>query len=447
MDETGTRQETRTIRRITFKLVPFLVLLYLAAYIDRSTLGFAKLQMNADIGIGDAAYGFGAGLFFIAYFLFEVPSNVFLVRIGASRWFARILVTWGTITVAMALIRGPASFYLLRFLLGAAEAGFYPGVVYFLCQWFPARHRASIFGLFLLSQPLALIVTGPLSGGLLGMEGIAGLHGWQWLFILTGLPAMLLAWPTLRLLPDRPRDAHWLPAADRVWLDAELARERREKGPVLDAAGAQAHPLRALGDARIVLLALYFLPYPLAVYGMSMWLPTIIKAFGVSNLTTGFLSAIPYFFAIAGLLTVPRSSDRRDERMWHIAGSAALGAIGLAVSATAHSHVVQLAALCLTAFGLYAAQPIFWTLPSRFLSGTSAAAGIAMINAIGNLGGYLGPFTVGAIKQYTGRLADGLYFLAAGVLLLGVLLTVVVRRYVEAPGGATPAAANENRRV
>ncbi|MGI4861291.1 MAG: MFS transporter [Janthinobacterium lividum] len=436
MEETGKHQEARTIRLTTLKLVPFLILLYLAAYIDRSTLGFAKLQMNADVGISDAAYGFGAGLFFIGYFLFEVPSNVFLVRIGASRWFARILITWGAITVAMALISGPKSFYLLRFLLGAAEAGFYPGVVYFLCQWFPARHRGRIFGLFLLSQPFALIVTGPLSGGLLGMEGIAGLHGWQWLFILTGLPAMLLAWPTLRLLPDRPRDARWLPDADRAWLDAELARERRETGPVLDSAGAHAHPLQAFKDPRILLLALYFLPYPLAVYGMSMWLPTIIKAFGVSNLATGFLSAIPYCFAVVALLTVPRSSDRHDERMWHIAGSAALGAIGLAVSAAAHSHVVQLAALCLTAFGLYAAQPIFWTLPGRFLSGAPAAAGIAMINAIGNLGGYLGPFTMGAIKQYTGHLADGLYFLAAGVLVLGVLLTVVVRRYIEAPGVA-----------
>ncbi|MDE1181799.1 MFS transporter [Paraburkholderia sp.] len=419
-------RETRIVRLMTLKLIPFLVLLYLVAYVDRSTLGFAKLQMNADTGISDAAYGLGAGLFFIGYFLFEVPSNVFLVKVGARRWFARILVTWGVITVAMSLISGPYSFYTLRFLLGAAEAGFYPGVVFFLGQWFPARHRGRIFGLFLLSQPFALIVTGPLAGGLLGMEGVAGLHGWQWLFILTGLPAVLLAWPTLRFLPDTPSHAAWLAADDRRWLETELIEEQRSRAEI-----KHGNPLEGLKDPRVLLLALYFLPYPLAIYGLSMWLPTIIKAFGVSNLTTGFLSAIPYVFAVIGLLTIPRHSDKRDERIVHIACCAALGAIGLFVSAAAQSHVVQLGALCFTAFGLYAAQPIFWTLPTRFLAGPSAAAGIALINSIGNLGGYIGPFAVGAIKQHTGNLADGLYFLSAGVFVLGVALSFVVRMLVD----------------
>ncbi|WP_347557690.1 MFS transporter [Robbsia sp. KACC 23696] len=430
--------EQRIVRRITLRLVPFLILLYLVAYIDRSTLGFAKLQMNADVGIGDAAYGFGAGLFFIGYFLLEVPSNVLLVKVGASRWFARILITWGLITAAMCLIRGPHSFYLLRFLLGAAEAGFYPGAVYFLCQWFPSNHRAKIFGLFLLSQPFALIITGPVSGALLDMEGIAGLHGWQWLFLLTGAPAVLLAIPTLLWLPDTPAKARWLPEADRQWLDAVLTREREATPPPL------AHGLRGLWtvvkDHRILLLALYFLPYPLAIYGLSTWLPTIVKGFGGSNITTGFLTAIPYVFAVLGLLTVPRSADRRDERMWHIALSAALGAIGLAVSAAIASPVVQLAALSVTACFLYAAQPVFWTLPGRFLTGTQAAAGIAVINSIGNLGGYLGPFAVGAIKQATGRIQDGLYFLSGGVLLLGVLLTFVISKYVERRSATLPRA-------
>lgn len=418
--------ETRIVRLMTGKLIPFLILLYLVAYIDRSTLGFAKLQMNADAGIGDAAYGLGAGLFFIGYFLCEVPSNVFLVRFGARRWFARILITWGAITVAMSLINGPVSFYILRFLLGAAEAGFYPGVVFYLSQWFPARHRGRIFGLFLLSQPFALIVTGPLAGGLLGLEGMAGLHGWQWLFILTGMPAILLAWPTLRFLANTPHDAKWLAQADREWLETELAEEQR--------AGTRAtHTdlLRTLKDKRVLILALYFLPYPLAIYGLTTWLPTIIKGFGVSNLTTGFLSAIPYVFAVAGLLIIPRHSDKHDERFVHIACSAGLGALGLVVSAAAHSPVIQLGALCFTAFGLYAAQPIFWTLPSRFLAGPAAAAGIAIINSIGNLGGYIGPFAIGAIKQQTGSLQDGLYFLAGGVILLGVLLTLVVKNWVE----------------
>ena len=423
--------ETRIVRLMTIRIIPFLVLLYLVAYVDRSTLGFAKLQMNSDVGIGDAAYGLGAGLFFIGYFLCEVPSNVLLVRYGARHWFARILITWGAITVAMSLISGPVSFYVLRFLLGAAEAGFYPGVVFYLSQWFPARHRGRIFGLFLLSQPFALIITGPLAGGLLGMEGVAGLHGWQWLFILTGLPAIFLAWPTLRFLADTPREAKWLPAQDRAWLEAELDQERRS-----GTRASHTDLLRTLKDKRVLLLALYFLPYPLAVYGLTTWLPTIIKAFGVSNLTTGFLSAIPFMFAVAGLLIVPRHSDKHDERMIHIACSAGLGAVGLFVSAAAQSHVVQLGALCFTAFGLYAAQPIFWTLPSRLLAGPAAAAGIAIINSIGNLGGYIGPFAVGAIKQHTGSLTDGLYFLAGGVFLLGVVLTFLIKGTIE-PSGPT----------
>jgi MFS family permease len=437
--ESHAATEHRIVRRISLRLVPFLILLYLVAYIDRSTLGFAKLQMNADVGIGDAAFGFGAGLFFIGYFLCEVPSNVFLVKVGASRWFARILITWGLITAAMCLIRGPHSFYLLRFLLGAAEAGFYPGAVYFLCQWFPSNHRAKIFGLFLLSQPFALIITGPLSGSLLNMEGVLGLHGWQWLFLLTGLPAVLLAVPTLLFLPDTPAKARWLPEADRHWLEQVLKQER-EATPQL-----AAHGLRGLWqvvkDRRILLLALYFLPYPLAIYGLSTWLPTIVKGFGGSNVTTGFLTAIPYVFAVVGLLTIPRSADRHDERMWHIAVSAAFGAIGLAVSAAVSSPIVQLAALSVTACALYAAQPVFWTLPGRFLVGTQAAAGIAVINSIGNLGGYLGPFAVGAIKQATGRIQDGLYFLSGGVLLLGVLLTFVIAKTVERRT-VTPSATN-----
>lgn len=430
---TETNPEARIVRSLTIKLIPFLILLYLVAYVDRSTLGFAKLQMNADAGIGDTAYGLGAGLFFVGYFLCEVPSNIFLVRFGARRWFARILITWGAITVAMSLINGPVSFYVLRFLLGAAEAGFYPGVVFYLSQWFPARHRGRIFGLFLLSQPFALIVTGPLAGGLLGMEGVAGLHGWQWLFILTGLPAILLSWPTLRFLANTPGDAKWLPKVDRQWLERELAEDQRTA-----TRASHTDLLRTLKDKRVLILALYFLPYPLAIYGLTAWLPTIIKGFGVSNLTTGFLSAVPYVFAVAGLLIVPRHSDKHNERLVHIACCAGLGALGLGVSAAAHAPVIQLGALCFTAFGLYAAQPIFWTLPTRFLAGPAAAAGIAIINSIGNLGGYIGPFGIGAIKEHTGSLQDGLYFLAGGVLLFGVLLTLVVKNWIEPHAASEP---------
>lgn len=417
--------ESRIIRTLTLRLIPFLILLYLVAFIDRSAVGFAKLYMNADIGLSDMAYGFGAGLFFIGYFIFEVPSNLLLERYGARRWFARILITWGAITVGMAFVQGPYSFYAMRFLLGAAEAGFFPGVLYYITRWYPVRHRGKVLGFFILSQPIALMVTGPLSGALLGMNGIAGLHGWQWLFIVIGIPAILLAWPTLRLLPDTPQDARWLTPADRQWLDDELNKDRREYGQI-----DHANPLKALTDRRVLLLALLYLPSTLSTYGLGLWLPTLVHQFGGSDLTTGFISAIPYIFGVIGLLLIPRSSDRLNDRYGHLVVLYILGAVGLFGSAWLGSPVLQLASLCLTAFCLFSVTAIFWVLPGRFLSGASAAAGIALINSFGNLGGYLGPFGIGALKEYTGHLSSGLYFLSA-VMISGVLLTYIVYNNLE----------------
>ncbi|MFF7708541.1 MFS transporter [Pseudomonas sp. NPDC007930] len=418
-------QELALIRRITFKLIPFLVLLYLVAYIDRSAVGFAKLHMSADVGLGDAAYGMGAGLFFIGYFLLEVPSNLWLERFGARRWFARILITWGAITCAMALIQGPTSFYVLRFLLGAAEAGFFPGVLYYITQWYPVRHRGKIMGLFILSQPIAMMITGPLSGALLGLEGAAGLHGWQWLFITIGLPAMLLAWPTLRYLPDGPQQVKWLSPEEKTWLGAELARDLNTYGQT-----RHGNPLHALKDRRVLLLALFYLPVTLSIYGLGLWLPTLIKQFGGSDLTTGFVAAVPYVFGIVGLLIVPRSSDRFNDRYGHLAGLYVLGALGLFGAAWFAAPLWQLAALCAVAFSLFSCTAVFWTLPGRFFAGASAAAGIALINSVGNLGGYIGPFVIGALKEYTGQLSSGLYFLA-GVMAFGLVLTGVVYRVLE----------------
>ncbi|SPO54718.1 putative tartrate transporter [Pseudomonas sp. JV551A1] len=418
-------QEQRLVRLITLKLIPFLVLLYLVAYVDRSAVGFAKLHMGADIGLGDAAYGLGAGLFFIGYFLFEVPSNLLLDRFGARRWFARILVTWGAITIGMAFVSGPNGFYVMRFLLGAAEAGFFPGVLYYITQWYPVRHRGKILGFFILSQPLAMLITGPLSGALLGLDGIYGLHGWQWLFICIGTPAVLLAWPTLRLLPDSPAKVRWLSDEQRSWLQEQLANDLREFGQT-----RHGNPLHALKDGRVLLLALFYLPVTLSIYGLGLWLPTLIHQFGGSDLVTGFVSAVPYLFGIIGLLIVPRSSDRLNDRYGHLGLLYALGAIGLFLSAWLSVPGLQLAALCLVAFALFSCTAIFWTLPGRFFSGASAAAGIALINSIGNLGGYLGPFGIGALKEHTGQLSSGLYFLAA-VMLFGLLLTGVVYNRLE----------------
>ncbi|SDF48082.1 MFS transporter [Phytopseudomonas seleniipraecipitans] len=429
--------EARIIRTLTLRLIPFLILLYLVAFIDRSAVGFAKLHMNADIGLSDMAYGFGAGLFFIGYFIFEVPSNLMLERFGARRWFARILITWGVITVGMAFVTGPYSFYLMRFLLGAAEAGFFPGVLYYITRWYPVRHRGKVLGFFILSQPIALMVTGPLAGALLGMDGIWSLAGWQWLFIIIGVPAVILAWPTLRVLPDTPKDATWLTESDRQWLQGELGKDRKEYGQT-----EHTNPLRALTDRRVLLLALLYLPSTLSTYGLSLWLPTIVHQFGGSDLKTGFISSIPYIFGIIGLLVVPRSSDRLNDRYGHLTLLYILGASGLFLSAWLASPVLQLAALCLTAFSLFSVTAIFWVLPGRFLTGASAAAGIALINSFGNLGGYIGPFGIGALKEYTGTLSSGLYFLSL-VMISGVLLTYIVYRKLEKKSPGAPGVAVE----
>lgn len=413
--------ERRIISLIGRRLLPFLALLYIVAYVDRAVVGFAKLHMNIDVGISDTAYGLGAGLFFIGYFLCEVPSNLALEKFGARVWFARILVTWGAITAAMALINGPMTFYILRFLLGAAEAGLYPGIIYFLTKWFPLRHRARIIGLLVLAQPIALIITGPIAGLILSTSGAFGLANWQLLFVVCGLPAILLAAPTLIILPDTPAQAKWLPPADRAWLEGQLAREAEEQNLT-----SHANPLKAMVDKRVLLLALLFLPFPLAIYGLSLWLPTIIKQFGVSDVTTGFLSAIPYLFAVVGLCIVPRSSDRMGERHWHIVVISIIAAIAMAGSAWASTPVTQLALLSLTAFCIYSVQAVIWALPGLFLTGASAAVGIATINSLANLGGYIGPFGIGLLKDATGSLSSGLYFLSF-VLLFAVLMAFVVR--------------------
>lgn len=420
-------EEHRIIGMLTRKLIPFLALIYVVAYIDRSVVGFAKLHMNAAVGISDASYGLGAGLFFIGYFLCEVPSNLALERFGARRWFARILFTWGVITMAMALINSATSFYVLRFLLGAAEAGLYPGILYFLTKWFPMRHRARIIGLLVLAQPVALIVTGPIAGWLLSTTGVFGLSNWQTLFVLSGLPAVLLCLPTLRLLPESPAQAHWLAPADRAWIERELAADRSAY-----ALKSHGNPLSALKDKRVLLLSLLFLPFPLSIYGLSLWLPTIIKQFGVTDATTGLLSAVPYLFAVAGLYLVPRHSDRKGERYWHIIVVSAMAAVTMAASAWCQTPALQFFFICLTAFSIYSIQAVVWALPGEFLTGASAAVGIATINSLANLGGYLGPYGIGLIKDATGKLASGLYFLAA-MLVFAVIMTFVVRAALETP--------------
>lgn len=417
--------EKEVIKRITFRLIPGLIFLYFIAYIDRASVGFAQLHMGAERGISDIAYGMGAGLFFIGYFIFEVPSNLLLDRYGANRWIARILVTWGIITMAMALIQGPISFYILRFLLGAAEAGFFPGVLYYITRWFPMRHRGKILGFFILSQPMALLITGPLAGLILGMNGIGNLAGWQWLFIIVGLPAVLCAWPTLKKLPNQPQDVSWLSNHEKEWLLNELSQDEINLKQT-----RHANPLHALKDKRVLTLALYYLPVTLSIYGLSLWLPIILKQFSSSDMQIGLLSTIPYFFGVIGLLFIPRSVDRTKKHYQTLGLLYTVGAISMFLSAYLGSPILQLAAISLVALCLFSTTAIFWTLPGRFLVGSSAAAGIALINSVGNLGGYLGPFGIGYLKNITGSLASGLYFLTL-VMILGVILTLIIYKKLE----------------
>lgn len=417
--------ETKVMKAVTWRLMPFLVLLYLVAYVDRSNVGFAKLTLQDELGLSNAAFTFGQVAFFVAYAVFEVPSNVYLERFGARRWFTRIMVTWGLVTVLTMLVANSWQFYLARFLLGAAEAGFYPGVLYYLTKWYPYRYRARVVGWFMMAQPLAFIVGNPFMGWLDGLDGTFGLEGWQWIFLATGAPAVLLGVVTLCWLPDGPGGVRWLKPEARTWLTGELDREAEALGR------DHGSPLQALRDKRVLWMSLFFLCFPLGAYGLSFWLPTIVDGFGgLSSTATGFVTAIPYLFVAAGLWAVPKLADRSGSRYPWIAGMSALGAVGLAASALVDNHVLQIALMSVAALGIYSAQPVMWSLPSRFLSGVQAASGIAMINAVGNLGGGFGPMGIGAIVDRTGSTMSGLWFLVAAMVVAAVG-TLGIRRVVE----------------
>jgi ACS family tartrate transporter-like MFS transporter len=419
----------RVMARITRRLIPFLFLLYIVAFLDRVNVGFAALQMKDDLGFGDAVYGFGAGIFFIGYFLFEVPSNLILERVGPRYWIARIMFTWGVISSAMMFVRGETAFYVLRFLLGVAEAGFFPGIVLYLTYWFPVAERARAVALFMTATAMAGVIGGPISGALLEMDGLAGLDGWQWLFLLEGLPAVALAFVVLAFLTDRPEEAHWLAADERAWLIARLAQERA----TVEQAHGRTALRHALLDTRVWSLGLLYFALVLSIYAVSLWLPQIVASLAqMSDFEVGLVSALPYVVASVGMVVVGAHSDRTGERRWHIAAPALVGAVGFAASAAFQHPVLALASLSVAALGIWSALGPFWTLPTAFLSGTAAAGGIAFINSIGNLGGFAGPWALGLIKQATGSFAPGL-------LLLALSLIVVAALALRLPREASPA--------
>ena len=415
-------REDRGYRRVTLRLIPFLFFCYVVAYLDRVNVGFAKLQMLADLRMSDTTYGIGAGIFFIGYFVFEVPSNLILHRVGARVWIARIMVTWGVLSMLMMFVTGPVTFYLVRFLLGVAEAGFFPGIVLYLTHWYPSSRRARIISMFLTGVAISGVIGGPLSGWILHtMSGVHGLAGWQWLFLLEGIPSLVMGVATYLYLPDSLERAAWLPDDERRRLQQNLRDEAsgEEHGSVF----------ATLRNPRVILYAGISFSFVMGLYGISFWLPQLIRSMGVQDAgRIGVLSGIPSGVAAIVMVVLGWSSDRTGDRRWHLVGGAALGATGLIVAGLFGGHlVIGLAAMSAAMAGSLSNIALFWTLPTAALRGTSAAAGIAAINSIGNLAGFLSPYLIGVVKDATGEATYGLYVIAA-FMLAGAGLVVIATR-------------------
>jgi ACS family tartrate transporter-like MFS transporter len=402
------------------RLIPFLFLLYIVAYLDRINVGFAALQMNQALGFSATVYSFGAGIFFLSYGLFEVPSNVILARVGARRWIARIMISWGIVSSAMMFVRGPIGFYTLRFLLGAAEAGFFPGMIFYLTRWFPARERARAIATFMTAVLVAGVIGSPISGALLSL-GALGLAGWQWLFLLEGIPAVVLGFVVMLTLPERPQDAAWLSAAEQSALTARLDDEARTTQVHAQTTRA------ALTSGRVWLLSVaHFMVIPVTLYGIGFWLPQMIKsASGAGNFAVGALTAIPYAAGAIAMVIVGRHSDRTGERRWHIAIAALVSATGVALSTQASGVTSSLIALSIAMAGLASIMGPFWALATSSVRGVGAAASIALINSVGNTGGFVGPYLLGAINDATHSFAIGLLAIAA-MLVTGAVLVLCV---------------------
>ncbi|MET7241771.1 MFS transporter [Methylobacterium sp. EM32] len=419
--------EQATMRRVAWRLVPFICLLYFIAFIDRVNIGFAALTMNKDLGFSSAVFGFGAGIFFFGYFLFEVPSNIVLDRVGARLWIARVMITWGLISGAFAFVKGEYSFYALRFLLGAAEAGFFPGIILYLSYWFPARYRAGVVSLFMAAAPISVVLGSPLSSALLAMDGILGLHGWQWMFLIEAVPAVVLGVVVLFYMTDRPEKATWLPDDQRAWLVAEMNAEHARKTVGAEHGTIKHGIMAGMADLRVLALALVYFGTSAGLYTLGIWAPQIIKSFGLSNMAVGFLNGVPPTLAIVAMILWARHSDRTGERTWHVVIACLVASVGLLLAGGADSTLAVIAALSLVNIGISAAKPPLWAMPTMFLSGQAAAVGIATINSIGNLGGFVGPWVIGWIKDQTGSFTGGLFFVS-GLLVLSAIVTVIVAR-------------------
>jgi MFS transporter, ACS family, tartrate transporter len=414
--ETPATLEQLAVRKAAWRFIPLLAFAYFLNYLDRTSVGFAALTMNRDLGLTATQFGWGAGIMFAGYCICEVPSNLALYRFGARRWLARIMITWGLLAAATALAVGPTSFYVIRLLLGIGEAGFFPGVIFFLAIWFPASYRTRVLAWFTVSTPLSSLVGGPLSSWLLHMDGVLGLAGWKWMFIVEGLPACLLGYLMLKLLADKPADAQWLSPDERYALQSAFDREGSSAQKKKDFRAA-------LKDVRVYLLAMISFGFTMGSYGIGIWLPQMLKAHGMSVTQTGWFSAVPYFFATIALLWWAKRVDRRGGHIANLAAGLFIGAVALGVSTWFHHLVPAMAGMTLALIGTIAGRTIFYTLPARFLSGQAAAGGLALINSIGALGGFAGPYLVGYLKDSFGTFTAGMFGLAI-VLGITTLLTL-----------------------
>ena len=417
---TSSAFEAATYAKITWRLMPLLFVCYVASYLDRVNVGFAKLQMLADLNFSETVYGLGAGVFFIGYFLFEIPSNVILHKVGARLWIARIMLTWGIISGAMIFVSSPTIFYVMRFLLGAAEAGFFPGVILYITYWYPSARRGKITAIFMTAISISGVVGGPLSGWIMhALPGVYGLAGWQWMFIIEAVPSIVLGIVVVFYLQDRIIDATWLSREEKELLAKNIANEEATK--------VDMSFIQVMTHPKIWLMAFNYFCYIMGLYGISFWLPTIIKSTGVTDpLDIGLLTAIPYAAAAVAMILIGRSADKHRERRWHVAIPAVLGSVGLLLSTLyGHNTVLAMAALTLATIGILTTLPLFWSLPTAFLGGAAAAAGIALINSLGNLAGFVSPYLVGWLKDLTHSTDTGMYMLA-GSLIVGALLTLAV---------------------
>lgn len=407
--------EAGVVSTLTRRLLPFLFLLYIVAYLDRMNVGFAALQMQKQLGFNDVVYGRAAGTFFLGYFVFQVPSNLILVRLGARRWIVVLMVTWGIISSSLVFVSTPRSFYILRFCLGLAESGFFPGIVLYLSNWFPIEARARALAWFMTAQPVSGIIGGPVSGALLGLHARGGLAGWQWLFLLEGLPAILLGVVGVFFLSDSPETARWLTTEQRSWLLTTLARQQPGK--------RQAKLFPALTSGTVWLLAIVSFGLNTCGYGVTLWLPTLIHSLSnIGNFAIGMLSAIPYVLSAVMMVLVGIHSDRTGERRWHAASFAFLATLALPAAAYSRSVGPMITAISIVLVSAYCITVVFWALSTSLLRSTGAAAGIALINAIGNLGGFCGPYLLGLVRGSTGNFKGGLLILSAVMGLSGCLL-------------------------